>query len=59
MYSTASGIPRAKETAVEWFRKAAAQGNARAQYNLGTTYASGTGIPRSPEQAFYWYRQSP
>ena len=31
--------------AAEWYRRAAEQGNARAQFNLGTLYEQGLGVP--------------
>ena len=36
---------------MEWFRKAAGQGYADAQYNLGCCYKGGNGVPKEPAQA--------
>ena len=45
--------------AVEWFRKAAAQGNAGAQYSLGLMYAVGRGgLHKDEAQAVDWYRKA-
>ncbi len=41
-----------------WFRKAAHQGNARAQYNLGACYERGWGTEKSPARAFYYYSRA-
>ena len=41
--------------AVKWVRKAAEQGFARAQYDLGLMYEFGTGVERSNEKAAEWY----
>ena len=41
--------------AVEWYRKAAEQGFAKAQYNLGVMYENGTGISRDYTQAADWF----
>jgi TPR repeat protein len=41
-----------------WFQKAAAQGNADAQYQLGYMYASGTGVPQDLALALSWYQKS-
>ena len=41
--------------AVKWVRKAAEQGFARAQYDLGFMYEFGTGVERSNEKAAEWY----
>ena len=40
--------------AVEYFRKAANQGNAEAMAYLGCCYFQGTGVEKNEEQAFYW-----
>lgn len=37
--------------AVDWYRKAAAQGNAAGEYGLGLMYAKGEGVKRDIEQA--------
>ncbi len=44
--------------AVYWYRKAAAQGNAGAQINLGWMYANGQGVPRDYAKALYWARKA-
>ena len=36
----------------------AKDGNAVAQYNLGTMYYSGQGLPRNDEEAIKWYRKA-
>jgi hypothetical protein len=41
-----------------WYRKAADQGNALAQSNLGLLYASGHGAPQDYTQAAMWYRKA-
>jgi TPR repeat protein len=40
---------------MRWYRKAADQGNAEAQYNLGVMYANGQGVPRDDAEAARWY----
>ncbi len=40
-YSTGQGMPKDYAKALEWYRKAAAQGHARAQYNLGGPMPTG------------------
>jgi TPR repeat protein len=44
--------------AVAWFRKAADQGDAEAQRNLGIMYDGGQGVAQSYSQADMWYRKS-
>jgi len=46
------------EQAVYWFRRAAEQGHASAQFNLGWMYSQGRGLAQDYEQAVYWYRQA-
>jgi hypothetical protein len=41
--------------AAVWFLKAAAQGNADAQFNLGLLYQNGQGVPKDPSLAIHWY----
>ena len=44
--------------AVSWFRKAAEQGDADAQTNLGISYAEGEGVPKDQAEAALWYRKA-
>jgi len=44
------------QEAVKWYRLAAAQGYAPAQYNLGAVYALGEGVPQDYRKAVHWYR---
>src|SRR6185503_3714290 len=43
--------------ALMWYRKAAEQGDAWAQYNLGLMYYFGQSIPQDYQEALKWYRQ--
>ena len=44
---------------MEWYRKAAEQGNAAAQYNLGVRYETGRGgLPKDEAKAVEWYRKA-
>ena len=43
-----------KSEAVKWYRKAADQGLAQAQLNLGVMYANGTGVPKDNVLAYMW-----
>ena len=40
------------------FMKAAKQGIARAQYNLGLIYNKGQGVTKDARQAVYWYTKA-
>ena len=44
--------------AVKWYRKAAEQGLARAQNNLGVCYGNGQGVSQSYTEAVKWYRKA-
>lgn len=41
-------------SAAEWYKKAADQGHARAQYNLGVMYANGEGVEEDDKAAVKW-----
>ena len=49
------GVPQDYAAAVSWFRKAADQGYATAQYNLGIMYDPGQGVPQDYVQAYMWF----
>jgi len=55
MYAEGHGVAQNLAQAVALFRKAADQGNAQAQYNLGAMYAKGQGLPQDFVQAFNWF----
>ncbi|KAF9155886.1 copper transport protein ctr1 [Actinomortierella ambigua] len=44
--------------AVKWFTRAAEQGNANAQNNLGLMYAQGRGVDQSEAEAAKWFTQA-
>jgi len=41
-----------------WFRKAADQGDAAAQLQIGLLYERGHGVPQDYAQALTWYRKA-
>lgn len=43
---------------MEWYRKAAEQGYAEAQYNLGVCYEYGIGVLTDRNKAFEWYNKA-
>jgi TPR repeat protein len=45
-------------SAAQWYQKAAAQGYAPAQIDLGSLYEQGKGVPKDPQQALSWYRKA-
>ena len=58
MYYTDEGVPENDAEAVRWFRKAAEQGDAWAQNNLGYAYRLGWGVPEDDAEAVRWYRKA-
>ena len=50
------GVPEDDAEAMRWFRLAAEQGLAEAQFNLGVGYAIGDGVPEDDTEAVRWYR---
>jgi uncharacterized protein len=48
------GVPQDYAAAVNWYRKAAAQGFAGAQFNLADMYYSGRGVPQDNILAYMW-----
>ena len=54
MYANGEGVPEDAAEAVRWFRLAAEQGDATAQFSLGVMYASGQGVPEDDVTAYAW-----
>ena len=52
------GVAKDYGRAVKWFRKAAEQNDAAAQYSLGDCYGSGQGVARDEPEAVNWYRKA-
>ena len=43
---------------MKWYHKAAEQGEANAQYNLGVMYDKGQGVPQDYREAVKWYHKA-
>ena len=52
------GVPQNDKTAAQWYRRAAEQGNAEAQFNLGLMYFNGRGVAQDYKVAAQWYRRA-
>ena len=52
------GVNQGKKEAVKWYLKAAEQGLAKAQNNLGVMYAKGEGTSQDKKEAVKWYRKA-
>ena len=55
MYHNGQGVPQDYEEAAKWYRLAAEQGNARAQFNLGVMYENGEGVAQDLIRAHMWW----
>jgi TPR repeat protein len=58
MYNNGDGVPTDKSKAVQWFQKAADQGYANAQHNLGIMYYNGEGVLTDKSKAAQWYQKA-
>jgi len=58
MYEHGRGVHKNDVEAVRWYREAAEQGDATAQFNLGGMYRKGAGIPKDDAKAAYWYHKA-
>jgi len=55
MYGEGRGVPQDYAEAARWYRRAAEQGDAQAQYNLGLAYARGEGVTQNAVEAHMWF----
>jgi TPR repeat protein len=58
MYLYGLGVHQDDKVAVEWYRKAANQGHAGAQHNLGAMYQTGRGVEQNMKMAMEWFRKA-
>jgi TPR repeat protein len=58
MYHHGKGVPQNYGEALHWYRKAADQGNVKAQYALGYLDYMGEGVPQNLNEAFNWYHKA-
>lgn len=57
-YDNGFQVEKDPAKAVEWYKKAAAQSHAEAQYQLGRHYLNGEGIAKDEKEAFVWVQRS-
>ena len=57
-YRDGKGVPQDYKEAVQWYRKAAEQGNVHAQNSLGGMYHEGKGVTKDDSEAIKWYLKS-
>ena len=58
MFVQGRGVAQSDVEAARWFSKAADQGDAQAQYNLGVSFEQGRGVAQSDVKAVRWYRKA-
>ena len=58
MYEDGRGVAQDYAEAAKWFRRAADQGVAAVQFNLGRAYEIGRGVPKDFVEAAKWYRKA-
>jgi TPR repeat protein len=58
MYELGKGVPQDFNSAVEWYQRAAAQGDSNAQYNLGVLYQLGEGVAQDYTESANWYSEA-
>jgi len=54
MYWNGEGVPKSPLIAHMWFRRAAEQGDGKAQYFVGSMYALGIGEPKNLTLTYMW-----
>lgn len=58
IYKNGIVVPQDNDEAAKWFRMAAEEGHAMAQYNLGVMYEIGENVPLNYKMAYVWYNIS-
>ncbi|MBQ4491967.1 MAG: sel1 repeat family protein, partial [Deltaproteobacteria bacterium] len=58
IYYGGQGVQQDYAEARKWWEKAAAQGNAKAQYNLGVMYHEGQGVRQDKQTAKEWFSKA-
>lgn len=56
--ASATGAAADPQEAAKSIRKAAEQGHAQAQFNLGMLYYNGEGVPQDYQEAVKWHRKA-
>ena len=58
MYFKGQGVQQDYAAAASWYGRAAEQGDAKAQYNLGVMSGEGRGVPQDFVAAVNWYKKA-
>ena len=57
-YRGAGGVAQNRQKGVQWMQRAAENGDAAAQYNLGLMYLAGSDVPHDEAQGIAWLEKS-
>jgi len=52
------GVTQSYKKSFEWYKRAAMQGYACAEYNLGNAYSEGCGVKKNPRLAVKWWQKA-
>ena len=55
MYDNGVAVAKSEKVATNWYRRAAEQGNADAQSNLGVKYFFGKSLAQNDLKAYVWF----
>lgn len=58
LYEYGRGVPKDYREALRWYRKAAEQGMAPAEFSVGEAYALGREVTKDDREAVRWYLRS-
>jgi hypothetical protein len=58
MYAEGHGLTKDYSQAVIWYKLAADQGDASAQFNLGNMYFDEKGVAKNYSEALKWFRKA-
>jgi TPR repeat protein len=58
MYQHGTMVPQSDIEALQWFKKAAEQGDAKAQFMMGNAYLKGRGTICDDVEAVKWYQKA-
>jgi TPR repeat protein len=58
MHENGEGVTKSLAQALKWYRLAAEQEDAPAQYALGTMYRDGLGVKKNAKQARRWLQRA-
>jgi hypothetical protein len=58
MYDAGKDVAQDYKEAVKWYTKAAEQGDATAQFNLGVMYVNGQGVKKDYKEAVKWFTKA-